>query len=124
MAQQCVQVDQFSFEMLPDSSILLTRAMRTPQISVQVYVDDVIEELTACTCPDYVHRNAFYKYMAAVENVITDRKLDIFISKDSKRILNQRSATVTASVLEYQLLSVDNYTSVRPACCSGTHGRR
>ncbi|WP_458208856.1 hypothetical protein [Haladaptatus sp. NG-SE-30] len=30
------------------------------------------EELLACTCPHHVHRNAFCKHMAAVNDAIGD----------------------------------------------------
>jgi SWIM zinc finger len=36
----------------------------------------------ACTCPHYVHRNAFCKHMAAVENATDDGALDAFPSED------------------------------------------
>ncbi|WP_435157987.1 SWIM zinc finger family protein [Haladaptatus sp. DFWS20] len=35
-----------------------------------VSLDNVIIELMACTCPNHVHRNAYCKHMAAVENGI------------------------------------------------------
>ncbi|MFH5802094.1 hypothetical protein [Haladaptatus sp. CMAA 1911] len=37
-----------------------------------VSIDDVTNELMACTCPHHVHRNAFCKHMAAVENATDD----------------------------------------------------
>ncbi|MCO8245444.1 SWIM zinc finger family protein [Haladaptatus sp. AB643] len=40
------------------------------------------EELMACTCPHHVHRNAFCKHMAAIENAIDDRTFDTFRSED------------------------------------------
>ncbi|MFH5801132.1 SWIM zinc finger family protein [Haladaptatus sp. CMAA 1911] len=47
-----------------------------------VTLDDVTEGLMACTCPHHVHRNAFCKHMAAVENVT----LDAFPSEDEDNI--------------------------------------
>ncbi len=44
---------------------------------------DVINELMACTCPHHVHRNAFCKHMAAVENATDDGTLDAFPSEDN-----------------------------------------
>ncbi len=35
-------------------------------------LDDVTDELMACTCPHHVHRNAFCKHMAAVNDTIGD----------------------------------------------------
>ncbi|WP_435158865.1 SWIM zinc finger family protein [Haladaptatus sp. DFWS20] len=46
-----------------------------------VTVDDVTNELMACTCPHHVHRNAFCKHMAAVENA-TEGTLEAFPSED------------------------------------------
>ncbi|WP_458208785.1 SWIM zinc finger family protein [Haladaptatus sp. NG-SE-30] len=36
----------------------------------------------ACTCPHHVHRNAFCKHMAAVENATDDGTFDAFPSED------------------------------------------
>jgi hypothetical protein len=47
-----------------------------------VSIDDVTKELMACTCPHHVHRNAFCKHMAAVENATDDGTLDAFLSED------------------------------------------
>ncbi|MFH5800399.1 SWIM zinc finger family protein [Haladaptatus sp. CMAA 1911] len=49
-----------------------------------VTLDDVTEELMACTCPHHVHRNAFCKHMAAVETATKDRTLDAFPSEDDE----------------------------------------
>ncbi|GAA0242465.1 SWIM zinc finger family protein [Haladaptatus pallidirubidus] len=46
-----------------------------------VSIDNVTHELMACTCPHHVHRNAFCKHMAAVENATDDGTL-AFPSKD------------------------------------------
>ena len=47
-----------------------------------VSIDDVTKELMACTCPHHVHRNAFCKHMAAVENATDDGTLEAFPSED------------------------------------------
>ncbi|ODR79565.1 hypothetical protein BG842_06580 [Haladaptatus sp. W1] len=47
-----------------------------------VSIDDVTEELMACTCPHHIHRNAFCKHMAAVENATDDGTLNAFPSED------------------------------------------
>ncbi|WP_458210948.1 SWIM zinc finger family protein [Haladaptatus sp. NG-SE-30] len=47
-----------------------------------VSIDDVTEELMACTCSHHAHRNAFCKHMAAVENATEDGTLDAFPSED------------------------------------------
>ncbi|WP_231187484.1 SWIM zinc finger family protein [Haladaptatus sp. DYF46] len=36
----------------------------------------------ACTCPHHVHRNAFCKYMAAVEHTTGDGTLEAYPPKD------------------------------------------
>ncbi|WP_266083083.1 SWIM zinc finger family protein [Haladaptatus caseinilyticus] len=36
----------------------------------------------ACTCPHHVHRNAFCKHMAAVENATDDGTIDAFSPED------------------------------------------
>ncbi|WP_227380422.1 SWIM zinc finger family protein [Haladaptatus halobius] len=48
-----------------------------------VSIDDVTDELMACTCPHHVHRNAFCKHMAAVENATDNGTLDAFPSEDN-----------------------------------------
>ncbi|WP_217694410.1 SWIM zinc finger family protein [Haladaptatus litoreus] len=47
-----------------------------------VTIDDVTEELMACTCPHHVHRNAYCKHMAAVEGATDDGTLTAFPSED------------------------------------------
>jgi uncharacterized Zn finger protein len=47
-----------------------------------VSIDDVTEELMACTCPHHVHRNAFCKHMAAVETATDDGTFEGFPSED------------------------------------------
>ncbi|WP_231189245.1 SWIM zinc finger family protein [Haladaptatus sp. DYF46] len=49
-----------------------------------VSIDDVTDELMACTCPHHIHRNAFCKHMAAIENAIDDGTLDAFPSGDER----------------------------------------
>ncbi|SIR96407.1 SWIM zinc finger [Haladaptatus litoreus] len=49
-------------------------------------IDDVTDELMACTCPHHVHRNAFCKHMAAVENVTDDGALEVFPSEDDSDV--------------------------------------
>ncbi|WP_435158850.1 hypothetical protein [Haladaptatus sp. DFWS20] len=49
-----------------------------------VSIDDVTEDLMACTCPHHVHRNAFCKHMTAVETATDDGTLDAFPSEDKE----------------------------------------
>ena len=47
-----------------------------------VSIDDVTDELMACTCPHHVHRNAFCEHMAAVETATEEGTLDVFQLED------------------------------------------
>ncbi|WP_227777199.1 SWIM zinc finger family protein [Haladaptatus pallidirubidus] len=47
-----------------------------------VFIDNITEELLACTCPHHVHRNAYCKHMAAVETATDDGTLEAFPSRD------------------------------------------
>jgi SWIM zinc finger len=48
-----------------------------------VFIDDVTENLMACTCPHHVHRDAFCKHMAAVETATDDGTLEAFPLEDN-----------------------------------------
>ncbi|GAA0236157.1 SWIM zinc finger family protein [Haladaptatus pallidirubidus] len=48
-----------------------------------VTLDDVTGDAMACTCPHHVHRSAFCKHMAAVENATDDGTLEAFPSEDN-----------------------------------------
>jgi hypothetical protein len=61
-----------------------------------VSIDGVTGELMACTCPHHVHRDAFCKHMAAVENATDDGHSTYSPPRPTKTTSNQR--TVTASV--------------------------
>ncbi|MFB9808561.1 SWIM zinc finger family protein [Haladaptatus pallidirubidus] len=47
-----------------------------------VTLDNVAGDAMACTCPHHVHRSAFCKHMAAVENATDNGTLDAFPSED------------------------------------------
>ncbi|WP_227380331.1 SWIM zinc finger family protein [Haladaptatus halobius] len=49
-----------------------------------VSIDDVTDELMACTCPHHVHRSAVCKHMAAVETATDDGTLTAFPSDDDE----------------------------------------
>ncbi|WP_227377767.1 SWIM zinc finger family protein [Haladaptatus halobius] len=49
-----------------------------------VTLDDVTGELMTCTCPHHLHRNAYCKHMAAVDNATDDGTLEAFPSEDSE----------------------------------------
>jgi SWIM zinc finger len=53
-----------------------------PDHQYTVSIDDVTEELMTCTCPHYVHRSAFCKHMAAVENATEEGTLEAFPLED------------------------------------------
>jgi hypothetical protein len=61
-------------------------------------LDDVTDELMACTCPHHAHRNAYCKHMAAVENATDDRTLEAFLRRTTKTMPNQKTVIVMASV--------------------------
>ena len=47
-----------------------------------VSIDDVTDELMACTCLHHVHRNAVCEHMAAVETATEEGTLDVFQLED------------------------------------------
>ncbi|GAA0242569.1 SWIM zinc finger family protein [Haladaptatus pallidirubidus] len=49
-----------------------------------VSIDDGTDDLMTCTCPHHVHRAAYCKHMAAVENATDDGTLDAFPSDDDE----------------------------------------
>ena len=64
----------------------------------------------ACTCPHHVHRNAFCKHMAAVENAIDDGTLTAFPSGDE-----DGTEPTTASVFFIHDTPIDVLGYHRPA---------
>ena len=83
-AQKRAQWEQFSFDVDAPGLVGVTNESHENPVDHQytVSIDDMTKELMACTCPHHVHRNAFCKYMAAVENAIDDGTLDAFSSED------------------------------------------
>ncbi|WP_266083071.1 SWIM zinc finger family protein [Haladaptatus caseinilyticus] len=83
-AQKRAQAEQFSFDVDAPGLIEVTNESHENPEEHQytVSIDDVTNELMACTCPHHVHRNAFCKHMPAVENAIDDETLDAFPSED------------------------------------------
>jgi hypothetical protein len=61
-----------------------------------VSIDDVTEDLVACTCLHHIRWNVFCKHMAAVENA-TDGTLNAFPSEDDNDA-ELETATAMASV--------------------------
>ena len=72
---------------MPPGLVEVTTESHENPVSHQyvVTIDDVTEELMACTCPHHVHRNTFYKHMAAVE-IAMDGTLDAFPSEDDNDV--------------------------------------
>ena len=85
-AQKRAQWEQFSFDVDAPGMVEVTNESHENPAAHQytVSIDDVTEELMACTCPHHVHRNAFCKHMAAVENATDDGTLDAFPSEDER----------------------------------------
>ncbi|WP_139328887.1 SWIM zinc finger family protein [Haladaptatus litoreus] len=83
-AQQRAQAEQFAIDVDAPGLIEVTNESHENSADHQytVSIDDVTEELMACTCLHYVHRNAFCKHMAAVENTTGDGTLEAFPSED------------------------------------------
>ncbi|EFW91145.1 SWIM zinc finger domain protein [Haladaptatus paucihalophilus DX253] len=83
-AQKRVQWEQFSFDVDAPGLLTVTNESHENPADHQytVSIDDVTDELMACTCPHHAHRNAFCKHMAAVETAIDDGTLDAFPSED------------------------------------------
>jgi hypothetical protein len=79
-AQKRAQAEQFSFDVDAPGLIEVTNESHDKPAAHQytVSIDDVTEELMACTCSHHVHRNAFCKHMAAVENATDDGTLEAF----------------------------------------------
>ena len=83
-AQNRAQADQFSFDIDAPGQIEVTTERHDKPADHQytVSIDDVTDELMACTCPHHVHRNAFCKHMAAVEKATENGTLNAFPSED------------------------------------------
>ena len=85
-AQKRAQWEQFSFDVDAPGLVEVTNKSHENPADHQyiVSIDDVTHELMACTCPHHVHRNAFCKHMAAVENATDDGTLEAFSSEDNE----------------------------------------
>ena len=83
-AQQHAQAEQFAFDVDAPGLIDVTNQSHDKPAAHQypVAIDNVTNELMACTCPHHVHRNAFYKHIAAIENATDDGTLDAFPPED------------------------------------------
>jgi hypothetical protein len=83
-AQKRAQWEQFSFDVEAPGMVEVTNESHETPAAHQytVSIDDVTQDLMACTCPHHVHRSVFCKHMAAVENATDDGTLDAFSSED------------------------------------------
>ncbi|WP_245800241.1 SWIM zinc finger family protein [Haladaptatus litoreus] len=81
-AQKRAQADQFAFDVDAPGLVEVTNESHENPAAHQyvVSIDDVTEELMACTCPHHVHRSAYCKHTAAVENATVDGSLNAFLS--------------------------------------------
>jgi hypothetical protein len=54
-----------------------------------VSIDDVTDDLMACTCPHHVHRNAFCKTWPSSKTQLTTGRLRPSLRRTTKTISNQ-----------------------------------
>ena len=89
-AQNRAQADQFAFDVDAPGLIKVTNERHETPAAHQytVSIDDVTNDLMACTCPHHVHRNAVCKHMAAVEHATDDGTLDAFHTEDDAELEN------------------------------------
>ncbi|WP_227377991.1 SWIM zinc finger family protein [Haladaptatus halobius] len=85
-AQKRAQWEQFTFDVEAPGMVDVTNESHENPAEHQytVSIDDVTNELMACTCPHHLHRTAFCKHMAAVDNATDDGTLDIFSSNNGE----------------------------------------
>jgi hypothetical protein len=83
-AQQRAQAEQFAFDVDAPGLVDVTNQSHENPADHQyiVSINDVTNELIACTCPHHIHRTAFCKHMATVEHATDDRTLDAFPSEN------------------------------------------
>ena len=98
-AQNRAQAEQFAFDVDAPGMVDVTNESYDKPADHQytVSIDDVTEDLMACTCPHHVHRSAFCKHMTAVGNATDDGTLEAFHTVTTTRP-NPKTAIVTASV--------------------------
>ncbi|GAA0250762.1 hypothetical protein ACFFQF_27120 [Haladaptatus pallidirubidus] len=84
-AQKRAQWEQFSYDIEAPGMVEVTNESHENPAAHQytVSIDDVTDELMACTCPHHVHRNAFCKHMTAVKTATDDGTLETFPSADT-----------------------------------------
>ncbi|WP_435157865.1 SWIM zinc finger family protein [Haladaptatus sp. DFWS20] len=82
-AQNRAEGEQFTFDVVAPGLIDVTSESHETPADHQyvVSIDDMTDELVACTCSHHVHRNAFCKHMAAVETATNDGTLEAFPSE-------------------------------------------
>ncbi|MFB9807332.1 SWIM zinc finger family protein [Haladaptatus pallidirubidus] len=85
-AQKRAQAKQFGFRVEAPGMVEATNEIHENPADHHyvVTLDDVMGDAMACTCPHHVHRSAFCKHMAAVENATDDGSLDAFSSDEDK----------------------------------------
>ncbi|WP_435159237.1 hypothetical protein [Haladaptatus sp. DFWS20] len=78
------QWERFSFDVdAPGLVDVTNESHENPKAHQYVIsIDDVTDAAMACACPHHIHRNAFCKHMAAVENATDDGTLEVFPSED------------------------------------------
>jgi hypothetical protein len=85
-AQKRAQWELFSYDVNAPGMVEVTNESHDKPADHHyvVTVDDVTDDLMTCTCPHHVHRNAYCKHMAAVEQATDDGPLDAFPSEDNE----------------------------------------
>jgi hypothetical protein len=80
------QAEQFSFDVDVPGLIQVINDSHENLADHQytVSIDNVTDELMACTCPHPVHRNTFCKHMAAIEISTDAGTLNAFPSEDNR----------------------------------------
>jgi hypothetical protein len=75
-----------------------------------VSIDDVTEDLMACTCPHHLHRTAVCKHMTAVETATNDGTLEAFLSEenDDDRISGPHTGYDTYGNVDHKYWTCEN----------------
>ena len=81
-AQQRIQTDSFSIDVDVPGLVDVTNESYENPAEHQYVVS--LDDAMACACPHYVHRNAFCKHRAAVENTTDEGTLEAFPSEDNE----------------------------------------
>ncbi|WP_227380236.1 SWIM zinc finger family protein [Haladaptatus halobius] len=86
-AQKRAQWEQFAFDVEAPGLIEVTNESHDTPADHQytVSIDDVTEDLMACTCPHHVHRHDFCKHIVGVAVAIVDGSLDTILADEDDK---------------------------------------